>query len=152
MQQRNWVPEMTIHNLTYLASNNHIELSLKGMLGKFYIISFTMSHNWFVRPYSLLKTQFSIKNNLGGYFFYYLSYMILFYGKRCSLPRSVFCLINSDRQNKFYNPYFANGEIGYGDVKEIAFARSQKTRFSDTIKKLLILTTYGNTVIRQINR
>lgn len=52
---------MTIHNLTYLSSSNHIELSLKGMLGKFHIISFTISHNWFVRLYPLLKTQFSIK-------------------------------------------------------------------------------------------
>lgn len=60
---------MTIHNLAYLTSRNHVDLSLKGMLGKFYIISFTISHNWFVRPYPLLKTQFSIKNNLNGYIF-----------------------------------------------------------------------------------
>lgn len=39
------------------------------MLGKFYNNFSTIYSNWFVCLYPLLKTQFSIKNNLDGYFF-----------------------------------------------------------------------------------
>lgn len=67
MQQGNGVAESTKRNLTYLTLRKH-RTEPQGDAAKFYIIFSIIYNNWFVCPHPLLKTQFSIQNNLDEYF------------------------------------------------------------------------------------